>query len=208
MSNPRRRALVVIDAQNEYFSGNLPIEHPPGAQSIRHIARAMDFATASSIPVAVVQHTAPSGAPVFDKGTPTWDLHPEIANRPRDHLFEKLFPSAFASTRFREWLTERGIDTLVVAGYMTHNCVAATAFDAMHAGMQVEVLADATGALPYANSAGTVSAEEVQRVFRVVLHSNFAAVVDTEGWIRCIEEGTSPERSNILASNLAAKTGT
>ena len=37
-----RRALVVIDVQNEYFEGGgLPIEHPPVAQSLPNITRAM-----------------------------------------------------------------------------------------------------------------------------------------------------------------------
>jgi hypothetical protein len=43
-----RRALVVIDVQNEYFEGGgLPIEYPPVAQSLPKITQAMDAAHAA-----------------------------------------------------------------------------------------------------------------------------------------------------------------
>lgn len=36
----KRRALLVIDVQNEYFSGKLPVTYPGG--SLPNILRAMD----------------------------------------------------------------------------------------------------------------------------------------------------------------------
>ena len=40
-SNPRR-ALVVVDVQNEYETGGLRIQYPPVADSLRNIGHAMD----------------------------------------------------------------------------------------------------------------------------------------------------------------------
>lgn len=204
MSSQPRRALVIIDVQQEYFTGKLLIEHPPREQSILAIGRAMDAATAAGIPVVVVQHTTPPGAPVFDKQSPTWQLHPEVARRPRDHHFEKQAASAFQGTDFAAWLAAHDIDTLTLAGYMTHNCDAATVYGASERGLAVEVLSDATGALPYKNGAGAVTAEEIHRAFLVVFHSNFAAVLTTDQWIAALGSGQLPERGNVLASNLAA----
>jgi nicotinamidase-related amidase len=48
------RALLVIDVQNEYFSGALPITHPAG--HLDRILRVMDAAT-GRVPVAVIQHS-------------------------------------------------------------------------------------------------------------------------------------------------------
>ena len=93
-----RRALIVIDVQNEYFTGGLPIEHPPVSESLPNLLRAMDAAQARGIPVIVVQHSAPAGAPVFVPGTATWELHPDVAGRPRDHYIEKSLASAFTGT--------------------------------------------------------------------------------------------------------------
>ena len=207
MSTPPapRRALVVIDVQNEYFEGGgLPIEYPPVEQSLPNIARAMDAAHAAGTPVVVVRHHAPKGAPVFQADSHNGQLHPEIARRPHDHLVTKAMPSVFAGTDFGDWLARHEIDTLSVAGYMTQNCDASTVFEAMHRGLNVEFLSDATGALPYENAAGKVSAEEIHRVFSVVFHSRFAATGSTDAWIAAIQAGGRLEKNNVLASNRAA----
>jgi len=93
-----------------------------------------------------------------------------------------------------------------VVGYMTHNCNAATLFEARHLGLNAEFLADATGAVPYANAAGRASAEEIHRVFSVVFESNFAAVVRTEQWIAAVQSGQALPRDSVMASNQRAKT--
>jgi nicotinamidase-related amidase len=51
-----KRALIVIDVQNEYFDGALPITDPPREQSLENIGRARDAATAAGVPVIVVRH--------------------------------------------------------------------------------------------------------------------------------------------------------
>lgn len=205
MTSPRR-ALIVIDVQNEYFAGgNLPIEYPLIGDTLPNIARAMDAAHAAGVPVVVVQHTAPPGAPVFDKATERWQLHPEVARRPADHRIEKHFASAFTGTGLADWLAAQGIDTLAVAGYMTHNCDAGTIYEAAHRGLAVEFLTDASGALPYANAAGRASAEEIHRVFSVVFHSNFAAAVPTADWTTAVQAGQPLAKDNVYASNLRAR---
>jgi nicotinamidase-related amidase len=199
-----RRALVVIDVQMEYFNGGLLIEYPPVAQTLPNIARAMDAARAAGIPTVVVQHSESAAAPVFAKGSATWALHEAVASRPRDHYIEKAWPSVYTGTDFASWLEQHGIDTLTVIGYMTHNCDASTIFEATHRGLHVEFLQDATGALPYANEAGSASAEEIHRVFSVVFHSRFAAAGSTDAWISAIKAGGRLEKNNVLASNRAA----
>jgi nicotinamidase-related amidase len=205
MSTSPRRALLVIDVQNEYFSGQLPIEYPPVSTSLPNITLAMDSASAAGVPVITVQHDAPAESPVFAAGSPAWQLHPEVAGRRADHHINKQASSAFAGTDLAQWLKDKGIDTLTIAGYMTHNCDAATIYHAAHDGLTVEFLADATGSLPYKNAAGSVSAEEIHRVYSTVFHSNFAAVTTTANWIKAVQEGQSIERDNIYLSNQRAR---
>ena len=142
-----RRALIVIDVQNDYVDGALPIEYPDVHHSLFNIARAMDAARAARIPVIVVQHTAAPDSPVFAKNTPGWALHEVVRARSRDHYIEKSSPSAFAGTDLAAWLTQHPIDTLTIVGYMTHNCDDSTIKQAMQEGFAVEFLADAAGAL-------------------------------------------------------------
>ncbi|MBW0450291.1 cysteine hydrolase [bacterium M00.F.Ca.ET.228.01.1.1] len=204
MSTPRR-ALVVIDVQNEYVSGDLPIEYPQVETSLANIGRAMDAARAAGVPVVVVQNFAPASSPLFARGSERAELHPVVASRERDHYVEKSLPSAFTGTDLGEWLAARGIDTLTVVGYMTHNCDASTINHAVHAGLAVEFLHDATGSVPYENSAGFASAEDIHRVFCVVLQSRFAAVASTDEWLAALANGAPLERGNIYASNQKAR---
>ena len=198
MSNAPQRALLVIDVQNAYVTGGLLIEYPPVAQSLPNVGRSMDAAREAGVPIVVVQHNG------FGKGSDGWKLHPVVADRARDHHIEKPKASVFTDTDLASWLDRRSIDTLSIVGYMTHNCNAATIFEAHHLGLNVEFLSDATGSLPYANRAGSASAEEIHRVFSVVFESNFAAVLTTDEWLQAIATGAAPRPENPIASNQRA----
>ena len=207
MSSAPRRALLVVDVQNEYFSGNLRIEYPEPQQSLANIGRAMDAATAAGIPVIVVRHLAPAGAPIFAPGSVGAELHPEIARRPCDLLFDKHLASCFAGTELADWLQQRGIDTLSVVGYMTHNCDDATVRHAAHHGWKVELLHDAAGSLPYRNALGSASAEEIHRVFCVVMHTGFAAVCSTADWLAAVAGGKALAADSVWQSHQRALAG-
>ena len=199
-----RRALIVIDVQNEYVTGNFRIEYPPVTSSLARIADAMDAAAAHHIPVVVVQHVLPADAPIFALDSDGVQLHPVITARHYDHLVQKTLPSTFAGTDFGAWLRANRIDTLSITGYMTHNCNDSTMRQAMHEGYQVEFLHDAAGSLPYKNSVGSASAEEIHRVVSIVMESAYAAVMDTATWIASLDTGLHAPRDNIYASNQRA----
>lgn len=199
-----RRALVVVDVQNDYDGGNLAIQYPPFRASVLNVTRAMDAAAEAGIKIVVVKQMAPETSPIFAKGSHGGELHPEIARRRRDHYVEKVLPSAFTGTDLEAWLRANDVDTIVVVGYMTHNCDLSTIIHAVHMGFAVEFLSDATGSVPYANSAGYASAEEIHRVVSIILQSRFAAVLGTSDWIDRLKTGSLPERDTIYASNQRA----
>lgn len=203
--NAPRRALILIDVQNEYVSGNLPIEYPDVQSSLAKIAQAGAAAVKAGIPIVVVQQNAPTDSPLFAKGSVGWQLHPVAAALPHALLLEKWLPSALADTGLAAWLKQQGVDTLTIAGYMTQNCNDATIRQAVHEGWKVEFLHDAAGAVPYANSAGSVSAEQIHKTYCVVLQSRFAAVVSTEAWLTAVSSGQSLEGDNIYRSNQNAR---
>lgn len=207
MAHSQHRALIVIDVQNEYIGGNLPIEYPPVEQSLANIGRAMDGAKAAGCPVVVVQNVLPEEMPILARGTHGAALHSSISERGWDHFVLKNLPSAFVGTGLEEWLRTNAIDTVTVAGYMTHNCVFSTIAQAMQTGFAVEMLSDATGALPYRNRAGSASAEEIHRVTSVVIQARFATVLTTSEWLDGLTTGVTPERDSIFSSNQRARQG-
>ncbi len=182
-----KRALLVIDVQNEYFTGKVKITHPPG--SLENILKVMDCAREHGIPVIIVQHTAPQqDSPVFRKGTDAWELHPEIAARKHDFLIEKNLPGSFTGTGLESWLRENRVDTVVISGYMTQMCCDTTARQAFHLGFSVEFISDATGTLPISNSAGSVTGEELHRAVLVTQAMRFSKVLASGNWIEKVSK--------------------
>lgn len=201
MSTPRR-ALIVIDVQQEYFEGLLQIQHPPRDESLARVTEAMETAEQTDIPAVVVQHEAPAGFPVFAPESSTFELHPEVAERADNsaHRITKPFASIFAGTGLEEWLREREIDTITIVGYMTNNCVIGSAAAAEPLGFTVEVLSDATGAIDIANSAGSAPAKQVHETLMAVLNSSWAAVATTSAWTQAVQSETALAGDNLIES--------
>lgn len=199
-----RRALVIVDVQNDYFAeeGPLAIQYPDRNESLANVTRAIDVAEEQGMPVAVVQHQYPAGAPVFAEGSEGWKLHPEIASRRKDswkHLV-KSYASVFAGTDFETWLRENDVEAITVVGYMTNNCDLATAAAAEPLGFGVEVLSDASGAIHLANEHGQVEAQQLHETLMVLMHSNFATVATTDDWARAVEGGAALPKGDLGSS--------
>lgn len=177
-----KQALLVIDVQNEYFSGKLPVTYPEG--SLENITKAMDWAHASRVPVAVIRHTnnAPE-AVTFRKGTPGWELHDEIKRRHPDIVIEKTLPGSFTGTGLDDWLKGQGVSSVTIAGYMTQMCCDTTARQAFHRGYSVSFLSDATGTLAITNAAGSITAADLHRAILITQQMRFSRVMKTGEWI-------------------------
>lgn len=180
-----KKALLVIDVQKVYFEGGLKVTHPAG--SIDNIARAMDAAKEHGVHIVIIQHSSRNERSSFRKGNPLWELHPEIAKRPYDHLTVKSYPGSFTKTDLDEWLKSKGIETVVITGYMTQMCCDSTARQAMHKGYKVEFLSDGTGTLAFNNAGGKVTAEELHRSILVAQASGLSKVMSTEDWIKSLK---------------------
>jgi nicotinamidase-related amidase len=175
------RALLVIDVQREYFDGALPISHPAG--HLEQILEVMDRAAQAMVPTAVIRHhQADPESPIFRKDSELWQLHPEVESRPRDILIDKQLPGSFTGTNLDTWLKDKGVDTISIAGYMTHMCCDTTARQAFHRGYKVEFLRDATGTLTVENEAGKATAEELQNSILVAQQMFISEVLGNDAW--------------------------
>lgn len=180
-----RRCLLVIDVQNEYFIGKLPVTYP--ANTLPNILRAMDAAQVAAIPVIVIQHAAPQpDSSVFRRGSLEWQLRSEVAVRPRASLIHKNLPGSFTGTELESLLRQKQADTVVIAGYMTQMCCDTTARQALHLGFNVEFLSDATGTLDVSNEAGAITAEDLHRAILVTQQMRFGKVMSTDQWISAL----------------------
>ncbi|CAL9667069.1 hypothetical protein SUDANB15_07256 [Streptomyces sp. enrichment culture] len=201
MTTPRR-ALVLVDVQQEYFDGPLNIQYPPRDESLKNILRALDIAAQADLPVVAVQHEYPEGTPVFTAGSPGWENHPEVEGRigSTTKRVVKNYSDIFTATGLAEWFRENEIDTLTLVGYMTNNCVLSTSAAAEPLGFTIEVLSDATGAIHIANEAGTASAQQVHETLMALLHSNWAAVTTTDTWAAAVTDENPLPKSDLVTS--------
>ena len=181
-----KRALLVIDVQNEYFDGALPITYPSG--HLETILQVMDAANHAKVPTAVIRHhQADPESPIFRLNSGAWQLHAEVEGRPRDILIDKQLPGSFTNTKLEEWLSSVNADTVSISGYMTHMCCDTTARQAFHSGYQVEFLGDATGTLSVENEAGSATADQLQNSTLVAQQMFISDVVSSATWIERLD---------------------
>lgn len=206
MTTPRR-ALIVVDVQQEYFDGILQIQSPDREQALANIVAALDVADRENLPVVIVRHELPEDSPVFAVGSHSWTLHPEIERRvkPSWKRVTKDKSSVFAGTDVAAWLAEQGVDTITIVGFMTNNCDIATAVGAEELGLAAEILSDASGAIHLANEAGKVSADQLHQTLLVLLHSNFAAVASTEVWADAVAAQEPLPKSDLGTSAMQGR---
>ncbi len=176
--DPKTTALVVIDFQNEYFTGRMPI--PDGLQALENTQRLIKFADKQRIQVIHVQHIAPDDAAVFAKNGKTVDFHPLMKPRPQDMLVQKTTVSVFASTDLDAHLKKAGVKTLIIAGLMTHACVAGAARDAAPLGYEVVVASDASATRAITRADGrSVGKDELHNAALAEIEDTFGSVLTT-----------------------------
>jgi nicotinamidase-related amidase len=176
--DPKRSVLVLIDIQQDYFdAAKLPI--PEAERVAGNAAVLLDFADAAGLPVLHVQHVSPAGSGLFARDSAGVAFHPRVAPRAGHEVITKTLPSAFAGTELDAWLRERGIETLIVCGMMTHMCVDSTAREAAHRGYKAVVVADACATRDLPGPDGTtIPAATIHVSTLAALGDRFAEVLD------------------------------
>lgn len=135
-------ALLVIDFQNEYFIGKMPI--PDGNKALMNTQRLVSFAHQHKMPVFFIRHIGPANGPLFAEGSKFAEFHPDLQPSGIDRVITKATPSSFVGTDLDKQLKQAGIKKLVVSGLMTHMCVSSTVRDAVPLGYEVIIPEDAT----------------------------------------------------------------
>jgi nicotinamidase-related amidase len=165
MTAPARTALLVIDAQQEYFAPLGRVVLPGGPAAVARIAEALRWARAEALPVVhVVHESTKPNATTFAPGSPALEVHPDARPAGGEPVVRKHLPGAFTGTRLEEMLRALGVERLLVAGFMTQMCVDTTTRQAAHLGFRVTVLSDAAAAMAVTGPEGeTIPADVVHR---------------------------------------------
>jgi nicotinamidase-related amidase len=168
-------ALVIIDAQNEYVTGKLPLDGVSVA--LDSIASLLKAARASGAPVIHVVHRGRPGG-LFDPESDAFMIAPQAAALAGETIIEKTLPNSFAGTNLQAVLEAIGRKSLVIAGFMTHMCVSATARSALDHGYNATVVSDAaaTRSLPDPLGGADIPAAQLHRTALAELADRFAVI--------------------------------
>jgi nicotinamidase-related amidase len=196
-----KRALVLIGVQNEYFEGRFKLPSEMTQPVLTNIMCLIREAKVHKIPVIVVQHTAAAErAPAFAAGSRGWELHNQIKEFPFDYHFTKSSPSAFADTELCDTLKHLGVGTITLAGFVAQSGILATSVEARSLGFSAEYIRDASASLPQINSMGTATSSDIHDTLSLVIHSSFAATMDTKTWIKSLGSEKMPVRAGMWVS--------
>ncbi len=167
--------LLLIDMQNEYRSGKLPL---PGVEpALAEGAALLERARSAGTPVVHVQHEGkPGGA--FDPGSEAFALADPVAPREGEGRVRKALPNAFAGTDLDALLKGYGRKNLIVGGFMTHMCVSSTVRAALDLGYGSTVVAAACATRDLPDGVGgVVPSDQLHRAELAALSDRFAMVV-------------------------------
>ncbi|GAB2652027.1 isochorismatase family protein [Prescottella soli] len=155
-----RRALIVVDVQNDFCEGgSLAVTGGAAvAADVNDLFSGQGYAT---IVATRDKHIDPGShfsdhpdfvdtwPPHCVAGTPGAEFHPALETEPIDEVFSKgAYSAAYSGFEgvspkgesLAGWLCHRDIDAVDVVGIATDHCVRATALDAVTEGFQTRVL--------------------------------------------------------------------
>ena len=160
MITPERTAFIIIDMQRGFIDEDSPLCIAEAAATVPACARALDAARSAGMHIFHVQRRYRSdGSDVepcrfqgwLDGERPLSDAWPEsleppeeLKPQPGDHLITKPRFSAFFDTGLDALLRTLGVDTVVLTGTTTPNCVRSTCYDALSLNYNVAIVEECT----------------------------------------------------------------
>ncbi|KAM3071034.1 phospholipase C type enzyme [Clarireedia jacksonii] len=135
--------LIIIDAQNEYASGQLKVSQVD--ESRKAISALLEKYRAANAPLVHITHQTPPGAPVFTPDTELAKEFSELTPKDGEKVVVKQHPGSFTGTDLDEYLKSTDRKKVVVTGYMAHICVSTTTRQAAEKGYDVILAEDAIG---------------------------------------------------------------
>ena len=170
-------ALIVIDAQESfkhrpYFSTTHFLDYINNQQNL------INGAVAKNIPIIQVFHIEQDGVFSLESG---YVRALEELNISPDLTIHKTRHSAFAGTQLAIWLTQNGINKLIISGIRSEQCCETTTRHGSDLGYEIDYVTEATLTFAMSTKSGKMfSPEEIKEKTELVLSQRFAKIVNVE----------------------------
>lgn len=178
-----KKALIVIDIQNDYFeNGAIELVNP--IEASLKARQVIDFFRENNLPIVHIQHlSADSNMPIFVPGTFGSEIHENVKPLEGEKVIQKYYPNSFRETDLLDFLKANEVSELIVTGMMTHMCVDSTTRAAKDFGFECTVIGDACASRDLEINGKTVKAEEVHNAFLSALTFFYAKVQNADEFL-------------------------
>jgi alpha-ketoglutaric semialdehyde dehydrogenase len=204
-----RPLLILVDLQQDYLDS--PELEPSPGRVVHGAAALLAWSRERGIPVVHVwttvsretdnrmPHWKQTNIWQCEQGTQGHQPPPRLAPLVDEAIFHKTGFNAFTSSDLAEFARQRKIDTVIVAGVKTHDCVRQLVLDAWHAGLTVWVASDALASDDPLHAAITRRYLEARGV-RFLSNTEIAAGLDCCPGIRTAKD-QAPTRLTLAAES-------
>jgi nicotinamidase-related amidase len=178
-----KKALIVIDIQNDYFeNGAIELVNP--IEASLKARKVIDFFREHNLPIAHIQHlSADPSMPIFIPETFGSEIHENVKPLEGEKVIQKHCPNSFKETDLLEFLIANEVTEVIITGMMTHMCVDSTTRAAKDFGFECTVIGDACASRDLEISGKTVKAEDAQNAFLSALTFFYAKVQNSDEFL-------------------------
>ena len=174
-----KKALIIIDMQNDYFAGGkmalVGID-----EAMENSMKLIEAAKEKEYEIFFIQHIATrKEAGFFLPNSEGVKLHTRF-DLSAGRVVQKYYPNSFRETSLHDKLQSKRINDLIICGAMSHMCVDSTVRAGFDLGYRVTVVEDACATRDLTFNGEVVSAKEVHDSFMSALGAIFSSVVSTK----------------------------
>ncbi len=188
-----RPALLIIDMQNDFVRPGAPLRVAGAEAAIPAMQQVLGVFRSLSLPVIhIVRVHRPDGTdveiirkeifrenPFAVDGTPGAAIVSDLAPLPGETILKKVRMSAFIGTELDLILDSRDVNTVVVTGIQTPNCIRATVYDAIAYNYRVILVRDAVAA--QSDEIHAANLRDMQNIGTRLIHSSELEPVLADG---------------------------
>ncbi|MFF4380923.1 isochorismatase family protein [Kitasatospora sp. NPDC001547] len=168
--------LIMIDYQNTYVRGVMELEG--WREALDAGADLLARARAAGATVIHVVNDGGEGTP-YDVRAEIGHIHPSVAPGEGERVVVKRAPDGFVGTDLGELVDAAGHRDVVLAGFMTHMCVAFTTAGAFLRGNRPTVVAAACATRPLESAGTALTAAQVHRAALATVGDLYGVVVES-----------------------------
>ena len=173
-----KKALLVVDIQNEYFKGgNLELFKPE--EALKNANALIDYARNEGYEIYVIQHfSLNEDIPIFLPNSNGSKLHKDLDVQ-SEVVITKNYPNSFRDTNLQAQLIKNDIEELIICGSMSHVCIDSTVRAAFDLGYKVTLAHDACATRDLEFNGLVIEADKVHGSYMSALAWGFCDVKST-----------------------------